>query len=99
MNLQSPGCLDQGTIMHEMIHALGFRHEQARSDRDDYVNIYMENVEPGREHNFDKVTDGYSLFGVPFNTRSIMHYHSYEFSANGQPTVTAKVKIKQTIIV
>ncbi len=91
MNLQSPGCLSQGTIMHEMIHALGFRHEQARSDRDDYVNIHFENVKPGKEHNFENVSSGYSLFGVPYNTRSIMHYKTNEFSANGRPTITAKV--------
>ncbi len=92
MNLQSPGCLSQGTIIHEMIHALGFRHEQSRADRDDYVNIHFENVERGRENNFDKVGNGFSNFGVGYNTRSIMHYGNTAFSSNGRPTITAKVK-------
>ena len=30
------------TVQHEMLHALGFLHEMARPDRDDYVVV--ENV-------------------------------------------------------
>ena len=33
--------------MHEMMHALGFFHEQSRTDRDDYVMVLWWNVEPG----------------------------------------------------
>ena len=33
MNL-SEGCFKQSTIIHEFVHAWGFHHEQARSDRD-----------------------------------------------------------------
>lgn len=93
LNLQSPGCMSIGTIMHEMIHALGFHHEQCRPDRDDHVNILWGNVQAGTEHNFDKLpANQWSTFNVPYNTRSIMHYNSHDFSNNGQPTITAKVK-------
>ena len=33
LNLQRFGCLRPGTIEHEMLHALGVWHEQARPDR------------------------------------------------------------------
>lgn len=34
-------------IEHELLHALGFYHEQSRPDRDDYVNIWLDQVIPG----------------------------------------------------
>lgn len=41
------GCMDKGAIQHEMNHALGFIHEQARSDRDRFVKIMWEHIVAG----------------------------------------------------
>jgi len=41
------GCVDSDTIKHELMHALGFYHEQSRTDRDDYVIIYPNNIQDG----------------------------------------------------
>ena len=47
VTLQHPGCIYEGTIMHELIHALGFYHEQSRPDRDSYIRVNYSNIQTG----------------------------------------------------
>ncbi|CAN8017651.1 unnamed protein product [Ixodes persulcatus] len=42
-----PGCVWHGTILHEFLHALGFEHEHARIDRDNYIKVYRNNILAG----------------------------------------------------
>lgn len=52
VNLQSPGCLSKiGTPMHELMHAMGFMHEQNRWERDDYVSINWQHIQSGQCQN------------------------------------------------
>ena len=39
------GCLYSSTVKHELMHAVGFFHEHSRTDRDDYVKIYYDNID------------------------------------------------------
>jgi hypothetical protein len=76
--LVKPGA-KAGIVIHELGHALGLFHEQARFDRDQYVEIVWANIEKGRETNFQRhVTDGMD-FG-PYDYASIMHYDEDSFS-------------------
>ncbi|PFX28476.1 Meprin A subunit beta [Stylophora pistillata] len=84
------GCNHAGITMHEMMHAIGFWHEQSRYDRDKYVEIMWENIEPGKEHNFNKYDNNrIDYLNEVYDTGSIMHYGKISFSKNGQPTIQA----------
>ncbi len=73
-------------IIHEILHAAGFWHEQSRSDRDRFIKINWENITDGMEHNFEKHTaDGYKI--APYDLNSIMHYSGRAFSKNSLPTI------------
>lgn len=37
-----------GIVMHELLHVLGFYHEHQRPDRDEYVSVDLDNVEPSK---------------------------------------------------
>ena len=78
--------------MHEFIHAIGFLHEQARTDRDDYVKIFYENVKSGKSGQFD-IAYGSDTFGTPYDGRSIMHYGRKAFSKNSKDTIQSIVNI------
>ncbi|CAI5657028.1 unnamed protein product [Oreochromis niloticus] len=88
ISLQRNGCLYQSTVQHEVLHALGFHHEQVRSDRDQYVRILTGNIIPGQEHNFVKLQT--NNLQTPYDFNSVMHYNRLAFSKNGQPTIVAK---------
>ncbi|UJR33496.1 hypothetical protein I4U23_020941 [Adineta vaga] len=92
MTLQDPGCFRLGTIQHELIHVLGFHHEQSRPDRDLSITVNYGNIELGKEHNFNKYTWGSTVFNqnTPYDYVSIMHYGPNSFSKNGQPTIVPK---------
>jgi PKD repeat protein len=79
------GCTT-GNTAHEILHALGMFHEHTRCDRDDFVVINWDNIEEGKEHNFEKECDGASDHGE-YDEGSIMHYGPFGFSINDQPTI------------
>ncbi|KAF4094411.1 hypothetical protein AMELA_G00014770 [Ameiurus melas] len=85
VSLNRFGCIYYHTIQHELLHVLGFKHEQSRSDRDNHVKILYENVKPDKKHNFDKV-DTINL-NTPYDYNSVMHYSRYAFSRNMMPTI------------
>ncbi|KAJ7344662.1 hypothetical protein JRQ81_000612, partial [Phrynocephalus forsythii] len=86
LGLAKHGCIHKGLIQHELNHALGFLHEQSRSDRDKYVKINLEYVATGQQGNFDKVNS--TNLDLPYDYDSVMHYGAYDFSnAAGKPTI------------
>ena len=98
LNLQSPGCVYKGTVMHEMLHACGFLHEQSTYNRDDYVEILTENIEDKHRNNFLRYNDTILTdFNTTYDYDSIMHYSAYAFSKNGKPTIKATRENRTTL--
>uniref|UniRef100_A0A0N4UF60 Metalloendopeptidase n=1 Tax=Dracunculus medinensis TaxID=318479 RepID=A0A0N4UF60_DRAME len=84
------GCIQTGTIVHELMHVTGFFHEQSRSDRDKYISIIWENIMEGAEDQFEKYgTNVVDLLGEDYDYSSIMHYGPYAFTGNGRRTIVA----------
>ena len=78
------------------MHAIGFEHEHQRSDRDSYLDLFMQNADPRFRFAFDKLQPNQNRLLVPFEYDSIMIYGENAFSANGQPTMLAKSKNRLT---
>lgn len=89
LNLQSPGCTTLiGTSIHEIMHAVGFMHEQNRYERDSWITVLNQNISPGYEGNFAKMKSSeINAQGVQYDYESVMHYNLNAFSRNGQPTM------------
>ncbi|XP_073715171.1 low choriolytic enzyme [Misgurnus anguillicaudatus] len=85
LSLARSGCIYHSTIQHELLHALGFNHEQTRSDRDSYIKIVWENILEDKKHNFNKI-DTLNQ-GTSYDYGSVMQYERYAFSKNGNPTM------------
>ncbi|XP_078488420.1 uncharacterized protein LOC100176732 isoform X1 [Ciona intestinalis] len=83
------GCAWKGIVQHELMHALGFWHEQSRPDRDDHIRIIEENIIAGKQHNFNKRNSINSL-GSNYDIQSIMHYGGFAFSKNRQATIVER---------
>ncbi|CAL4065511.1 unnamed protein product [Meganyctiphanes norvegica] len=85
-------CVYFGTVVHELMHAAGFWHEQSRYDRDDYVTINWSNIIDDLEYNFEKKTRSVTKdLGLSYDFESVMHYSQYAFAINPQiPTIYPK---------
>ena len=81
------GC-SAGSAMHELLHAVGLQHEHDRCDRDQYVTIYWNNIDPDHRYNFDIICfDNTPMAG--YDEGSIMHYAPTDFGVNGAATIVS----------
>uniref|UniRef100_A0A3Q2T6Z4 Metalloendopeptidase n=1 Tax=Fundulus heteroclitus TaxID=8078 RepID=A0A3Q2T6Z4_FUNHE len=85
-------CDTLGIVEHEILHALGFFHEQSRYDRDDYVQIVSANILPVNIHFF--IISTFS----PYDYMSVMHYRKNAFTnGNGLTIITIDPKFQDVI--
>lgn len=75
-------CVTEPEVIHEIFHALGFTHMHNRQDRDDFIQVFPENLlyEHWISH-FDKIDPrNFDDFGTPYDYLSVMHYPTYAFA-------------------
>lgn len=73
-------CIQDQYIHHELMHVLGFYHEQNRADRDKYINIMWDNIPEDKQYNFQKKSEQMDSLDTPYDFQSIMHYRERDFS-------------------
>lgn len=55
------------------MHAAGVYHQHTRSDRNTYITVNQQNIQPSNTNQFD-IPSGATVLGVAYSYRSIMHY-------------------------
>lgn len=88
------GCERVGTCIHEMMHTIGFIHEQSRPDRDKYIRVFYDRIKQGLEHNFEKYTVR-EVKTLPSNKEfydydSVLHYNNHAFSKDYRDTIESR---------
>jgi len=74
------GCMHASVVTHELLHMLGFFHEQARTDRDMYVNYKKQNVQPAKTSQFELRMGSFANYETKqYDLGSIMHYRKNAF--------------------
>lgn len=75
-------CVKVVQVTHEILHALGFTHMHNRQDRDEFIQIYPDNLGSGNWlRHFDKIDSRlFNDFGTPYDLLSVMHYPKTAFA-------------------
>lgn len=83
ISIRRDQCLQEGKVIHELFHALGFTHMHNRIDRDEYIQVFPENLlyANWRRH-FEKIdSSAFDDFDTPYDLLSVMHYPKYAFAS------------------
>lgn len=83
------GTTTEGTILHEMMHAVGFMHTHQRSDRSFYITITQSSLVSQCAGNFVEAPSNAENIGK-YDYGSIMHYGPIVCSKTGIKTIKSK---------
>lgn len=99
MSLQKNGCFGRGTVIHELIHVLGYDHMHSHTDRDRFIDIMWGNIKQNAVSNFDKVDPKkFGNFNTTYDLYSIMHYDKTAFTKNNKSTILPRNRRYKNVI-
>lgn len=91
------GCFAHTTIVHELMHAIGFEHMHSHRDRDVFLKIHWQNIPQNKWRQFEVVSLlGYKTI-VPFDFESVMLYGPKTFGQEGRVSMESRVKGKRVL--
>lgn len=85
-------CLNHSKRLHRLfLHVIGLQNEVVRPDRDTYIEINEDNVDPRFKH-YLKVCKDCPTYGE-YDPESVLHFPSDVFTLNGADTITVGKKL------
>uniref|UniRef100_A0A914X8S6 Metalloendopeptidase n=1 Tax=Plectus sambesii TaxID=2011161 RepID=A0A914X8S6_9BILA len=84
------GCLNTSSVIHQLMHVIGFYHEHERPDRDHYVTVLKDNIDVDHVEDFEKRPFKMPYDRLPYDYGSVMHLGNTAYSANNLPTLKVR---------
>lgn len=80
-------CLSYPMVLHQILHVVGMNHPNSHFDRNEFITILWDNIDPGAIDNFEVSPMGIPpILGhrnIPYDYESILHFRPKDFANKG----------------
>jgi Astacin (Peptidase family M12A) len=95
--LDKDTCFRTVSIIHELMHIIGFHHMHLSANRDEFIQIIWENVIPEKFKKF-RIKGNLQDVGTSYDYGSVMHYSQYAYSKNGRKTIIPLKQVEEGLL-
>jgi hypothetical protein len=85
-----------GSFIHEILHAVGFLHEQNRTGRDTYITVHFDNIKDDWKDQYRRATRQEITTLSGYDYESIMHYGSMGSTSMAIDATKPLITVKNT---